>query len=198
MRRFTHVFAGLLVFCFFALGVDGVWAVDDGTLKWKFSTGDKVNSSPAIGADGTIYAGSADGHLYAIRPDNTQKWVYSTTGTDLYSPAIGADGSIYLRSWEQGEGDSFTAVDPNGAKKWSFPVSDYTTTPAIGADGTIYVGYQSGGLTALTPDGVGKWFFPTATPLDGSPAIGSDGTIYVMGGYNFYAITPDGKTKMGS
>ena len=36
------------------------------TKKWEFSAGDKIASSPAIGADGTIYVGSWDGKLYAI------------------------------------------------------------------------------------------------------------------------------------
>ena len=32
----------------------------DGTQKWAFDIGDWVDSSPAIGADGTIYVGSSD------------------------------------------------------------------------------------------------------------------------------------------
>ncbi|HDD60686.1 MAG TPA: hypothetical protein ENF69_07090, partial [Euryarchaeota archaeon] len=35
----------------------------NGTLKWKFKTGDKIWSSPAIGGDGTIYVGSVDNYL---------------------------------------------------------------------------------------------------------------------------------------
>ena len=31
---------------------------NNGILKWKFQTGGNVYSSPAIGSDGTIYAGS--------------------------------------------------------------------------------------------------------------------------------------------
>ena len=38
-----------------------------GTLKWKYDTGDEVRSSPVIGEDGTIYVGSDDRCLYAIR-----------------------------------------------------------------------------------------------------------------------------------
>lgn len=34
--------------------------------KWSFETGNWINSSPAIGQDGTIYVGSGDGKLYAI------------------------------------------------------------------------------------------------------------------------------------
>ena len=70
----------------------------DGTQKWAFATGDWVDSSPAIGADGTIYVGSYDGKLYALNPDGTQKWAF-TTGDAVYSsPAIGADGTIYVGS----------------------------------------------------------------------------------------------------
>lgn len=39
----------------------------DGSLKWKYETGDTVESSPAIGLDGTIYVGSLDHYLYAIK-----------------------------------------------------------------------------------------------------------------------------------
>jgi len=39
---------------------------EDGTLKWEFLTGHLVFSSPALGADGTLYAGSSDSRIYAI------------------------------------------------------------------------------------------------------------------------------------
>ena len=46
---------------------DHVYAVNpDGSLKYKFPTGDNVWSSPAIGSDGTVYIGSYDGKLYAL------------------------------------------------------------------------------------------------------------------------------------
>ncbi len=38
----------------------------DGTLKWSYTTGDYVYSSPAIASDGTVYVGSVDNNLYAI------------------------------------------------------------------------------------------------------------------------------------
>ena len=36
--------------------------------RWDFRTGDDVDSSPAIGADGTVYVGSDDHKLYALGP----------------------------------------------------------------------------------------------------------------------------------
>jgi outer membrane protein assembly factor BamB len=38
-----------------------------GSVLWEFVTGGSSNSSPAIGADGTVYVGSDDGRVYAIQ-----------------------------------------------------------------------------------------------------------------------------------
>lgn len=38
--------------------------------RWRFRTGDNIESSPAIGTDGTVYVGSNDGYLYAINADS--------------------------------------------------------------------------------------------------------------------------------
>jgi hypothetical protein len=40
------------------------------TLLWEFETGDGVRSSPALGSDGTVYVGSKDRKLYAIKTDS--------------------------------------------------------------------------------------------------------------------------------
>ena len=37
---------------------------------WEFETGGSVFSSPAIGSDGTVYVGSEDNKLYAIKTDS--------------------------------------------------------------------------------------------------------------------------------
>jgi outer membrane protein assembly factor BamB len=162
--------------------------------KWSFTTGDSVFSSPAIGADGTIYVGAIDNKLYAINPDGSEKWSF-TTGWDVFSsPAIGADGTIYV-----GSGDNnLYAINPDGSQKWSFFTEDWVaSSPAIGADGTIYVGSLDNKLYAINPDGNQKWSFTTGDFIvSSSPAIGADGTIYV-GSYdnNLYAINPDGSQK---
>ena len=41
-----------------------------GVKLWQFKTGGGVYSSPAIGSDGTVYVGSFDGKLYAIKTDS--------------------------------------------------------------------------------------------------------------------------------
>ena len=41
-----------------------------GVKLWEFETGGVVWSSPAIGSDGTVYVGSVDKKLYAIKTDS--------------------------------------------------------------------------------------------------------------------------------
>ena len=41
-----------------------------GSKLWEFETGDGVRSSPAIGSDGTVYVGSWDKKLYAIKTES--------------------------------------------------------------------------------------------------------------------------------
>ena len=41
-----------------------------GAKLWEFETGEWVDSSPANGSDGTIYIGSFDKKLYAIKTDS--------------------------------------------------------------------------------------------------------------------------------
>jgi len=82
----------LLLFCPIAS------SATDGTQKRAKETTGKVRSSPAIGADGTIYVGSYDNKLYAINPDGTLKWAFETENYVHSSPAIGGDGTIYVGS----------------------------------------------------------------------------------------------------
>jgi outer membrane protein assembly factor BamB len=52
-----------------AEGVGKLSALDPltGSILWEFVTNGSSNSIPMIGADGTVYAGSDDGRVYAIR-----------------------------------------------------------------------------------------------------------------------------------
>ena len=50
----------------------------------------QVASSPALGADGTIYVGSTDKNLYAVDVAGAMKWKYETGS---YVAETGAGGS---------------------------------------------------------------------------------------------------------
>jgi hypothetical protein len=161
-------------------------------LKWRLSIGGST-SSPAIGADGTIYVGGYNPYLCAINPNGTLKWEYWTEGAVESSPAIGLDGTIYVGSFDH----HLYAINPNGMLKWKYETKDCVrSSPAIGADGTIYVGSDDFHLYAINPDGALKWRYETRTPIRSSPAIGADGTVYIGSEYgHFYAISLNGILK---
>ena len=70
----------------------------DGTLKWRTLTTGRVEASPAVAPDGTIYVCSEDGRLHALVPDSgTIQWSFrmGDTGTNTYSsPVVAPDGTI--------------------------------------------------------------------------------------------------------
>ena len=148
-----------------------------------------VISSPAVGADDTVYIGSADGNVYALGgADGGLKWTFVTGRVVGSSQAVGASGMVYVAS----RNSSVYALNPtDGSIDWSFQTvwgPDFSS-PALGADGTAYVGAWF--IYAITADGQERWHFQAADSIDSSPAIGSDGTVYVGGedGY-VYAFSP--------
>lgn len=177
----------------------------DGSIKWNFTMGMRVSQVPAIGADGTIYAGSAQKKkFYAINPNGTLKWEIATEaahpddgniyiGAGYIAPAkVGADGTIYV-----GFDNSLFAIRPDGTTKWAYETRNNTrAAPAIDTDGTIYVATPDNKLHAIIPNGSKKWIFTATEGMYAGPTIGPDGTIYVgSNDSRLYAISRDGKKK---
>ncbi|MCK5396592.1 MAG: PQQ-like beta-propeller repeat protein, partial [Gammaproteobacteria bacterium] len=70
------------------------------TLDWKYTAPDKTYSSPMV-ANGTVYLGSNDKHLYAIDQKTGQKkWRFKTGGNIEATPAT-ANGIVYIGSWDK-------------------------------------------------------------------------------------------------
>ncbi|SEP13004.1 PQQ-binding-like beta-propeller repeat protein [Paenibacillus sp. OV219] len=174
------------------------------TIKWSFDSGGWIDSSPAIGADDTIYFGSTSGAFFAVSPNGELKWKYDfTSDVEIRtSPVIAADGTIYVGVMHVGPGQPnlfctsgsctnglLAALSPQGTLKWSLPIPEVitTTSPVIGKDGTIYIGSGSyidpGKLYAVSPDGQIKWSSYLANQEDGfasAPVIFADGTIFAQ------------------
>ena len=164
-----------------------------GLLRWKFSADGMINSSPAVGADGTVYFGSDDDNVYAVHPDGTLKWKYPTGGFVYSSPALDSNGTVYIGSLD----NYLYAINPDGTLKWRFLAGgSIYSPPAIGTDGTVYAGSIDYNLYAINSDGTLKWKFLTGSIVYSSPAIGPDGTIYTSSfDKNLYAINPSGSLK---
>ena len=158
-------------------------AQTDGAIRWSYTTGGLVLSSAAVGADGTLYFGSQDRRLYAIRPGATPgttslKWSFLTGDWVDATPAVATDGTVYVASWD---GKLYALRDDQNraTKLWEYTLGAYVfSSPAIGASGTIYVGSGDSNLYAINPDGTLKWTYPVGDYIDSSPAVGPDERIY--------------------
>ena len=162
--------------------------------EWNAATGGVIFSSPAIGADGSVYIGSNDSYLHAFNGNGTSKWTFQADNWIDSTPAIGSDGTIYVGSWD----NKVYAIDSdNGNKTWEYETNSYViASPAIGADGKVYVGSKDSIFYAFESNGSLAWEYFAGQPISSSAALGQDGTIY-FGDENgtFHAVNPDGTVK---
>ncbi|GAC1314728.1 MAG: hypothetical protein NVSMB2_04670 [Chloroflexota bacterium] len=169
-----------------------------------------IQSSAAVGSDGTIYIGLHSGTLFALRDPPgagnqlAARWSFHPPGGSSWhtTPAIGHDGTLYV-------GFSVDNASPDAAGRlyalqapaagidptivWSVDLGPgrQTSSPAIGPDGTIYAMGGMGRLSAIAPDGTVGWTAQVGPVLKSSPALGPDGTVYVpsLNG-KLYAVEP--------
>lgn len=174
----------------------------DGSDKWTFNAGAYIESSPAIGNDGTVYFCANNNNLYALNPTTgLLKWdsPYSNGGTR--SPAIGNDGYVYVSGADCKVCAINPASNPPGLV-WSCAIHDgwMTTGPVIASDGTVYVRTNYSDLIAVKySSALGaateKWSVNMDSNGGGAPAIAGDGTIYVHTSSKLYSTKPDGSVN---
>ncbi|MBI2472062.1 MAG: Ig-like domain-containing protein [Planctomycetes bacterium] len=161
----------------------------NGTLKWKYKTGDTIESSPAVGTDGVIYVGSNDNKVYAVNPDGTLKWSYSTGGDVVSSPAVGTNSTVYVGSYD---GKLYAITKDGALKKDSHLGNQVYSSPAIGNNEIIYIGSRNDRYFYSLDSNLGtRWSLRLLDLIDSSPAIGGDGTVYI-GTDRLYAFTESG------
>lgn len=105
-------------------------------LEWTYETGGDHWSSPVV-ADGTVYIGSYDHHLYAIdAATGDLQWRYRTGDRIDGSPAV-SDGIVYVGSHDR----NIYALDAEtGAERWIYGTRGIVrSSPMVHGD-TVYVG----------------------------------------------------------
>lgn len=179
------------------------------TLAWKFKTGGRVISTPAVVGD-MVYVGSTDGALYAVnRADGTQRWKFESEGPIASSPAVSGD-LVYISSLD---GNIYAVEAASGTKRWAFategerrftapgihgaiprtermpdPFDVFLSSPTV-TGGTVYIGSGDRHIYALdAATGALRWSFATGDVVHASPAV-ADGVVYI-GSWdrNLYAL----------
>ena len=117
----------------------------DGHQMWAFNCEQLSNGATALGADGSIYAGTIGNvhWLFAISPTGAEIWRRSLPGGMYSSPIVAGDGTIYYSCtrFDGNENPAFVeAVRPDGSLLWSIRMPLETrASPMLAPDGTLYV-----------------------------------------------------------
>jgi outer membrane protein assembly factor BamB len=163
----------------------------DGSNKWTASLGlmSPVEADLAIDANGTIYAASGDGNLWAVEPKSgTVLWqrpIAAGPGFHLpYGPAVGSDGTIYVPA---GDGSVY-AFTPNGQQKWKGVCELNVVSPvALAPNDVVICGQNS--VVALSPtNGTQLWSVSLTSPIASHVAIGANADIYVATSDTLYDV----------
>jgi outer membrane protein assembly factor BamB len=184
----------------FGAGAD-LFSVDrEGSVRWRFRTGLKIFSTPAIDDDGTIYVGSQDDHLYAIAPDGRMRWRFAARDDVDGSPAIGDDGTVYVGS----DDGHVYAVRRDGTLRWAAAVGGDVRAPVgLGAD-LVYAGVFAPRPRVVALDaatGEERWSFPISAGESGGsvssgPLVDRDGHLYFGADDDFvYSLDAAGRLR---
>jgi eukaryotic-like serine/threonine-protein kinase len=156
------------------------------TLRWKYTTGGAVISSPSI-ADGIAYFGSQDKNIYAVDArDGTLIWKFATQERISSSPAV-VNGRVYTGSED---GYIYCLNAYNGSLIWRAFASgnlpgnfnaavQLRSSPTV-TGGYVYVGALDNSTYCLNAnDGAFVWKFQTQGYITASPAV-VDGAVYIV------------------
>ena len=158
-----------------------VWAFDanHGRVLWKASLGGAIKGGVAY-ANGRLYVGSYDGHVYCLSTSGTVLWKASAEprlyghATFYSTPAV-AYGRVYIGATD-GKVYSFGAN--TGKLRWSHGTGGYVyASPAVWNQ-TVYAGSYSGHFYALdAATGMPRWTFAANGPISGSATV-IGGVVY--------------------
>lgn len=156
------------------------FAAEPGTVLWVHDAGGRVEGSPAIGPDGTVYFG-ADYRLQAVEGNSgTLKWQTSAAwGQHTPTPVVGPEGLVY------GSDPNRVMAYEAGTGQWTWELEgfsslQYVPTPVtIDYNGTVYHSDDNRKLRAM--NGLtGDVLWETQMADNASPpAVGVDGRLYV-------------------
>lgn len=163
--------------------------------KWQFTGSGPITAALALGADGTLYAASEDGYVYAVAPSGNLQWKFNA-GRITTAPAIGSDGTIYVTNDEQ----RILAINPAGAQLWATGGGPYADKQSGWTGAAIdqihlYTPWR-GQLRAIRlTDGYFDWPTGIGFQCGGSVSILPDGLVVYTGNGRLDAADSTGRTQ---
>jgi len=144
----------------------------DGSLKWRYSAGQKIYPS-ALVAGASVIFGTHQKELVSLSLQGQPRWKLPLHDVVDASATLGPDGRVYVVA------NGAYAVDLLGRLHWHKPTADHVrSAPVIHPTGLVIIGTTEGSLMALRPDGSLAWEVALGGAIEGAASVGDDGQIY--------------------
>lgn len=145
----------------------------DGTLKWRYSAGQKIYPTALVVGSSVIF-GTHQGELVSLSLQGQPRWKLPLQDVIDASATLGPDGKVYLVA------NGALAVDLLGRMYWHKPTADHVrSAPAVHPDQLVVIGTTEGSLIGLRPDGSVAWQTALGGAIEGAASIDDAGRIYV-------------------
>ena len=145
----------------------------DGSLKWRYSAGQKIYPTALLAGTSVIF-GTHQGELVSLSLQGQPRWKLPLQDVVDASATLGPHGRVYVAA------NGVFAVDLLGRLQWHKPTAEHIrSAPAIHPMGLILIGTTEGSLIALRPNGALAWETPVGGAIEGAASIDDDGRIYV-------------------
>ncbi|MEM6961072.1 MAG: PQQ-binding-like beta-propeller repeat protein [Myxococcota bacterium] len=148
--------------------------MNDGSVRWRYSAGDRIYSTAALLNDGTVVVGSDDGSIVGLTHAGQLRFRVDLGEAIDGSPAVGSDGNFYATA------AGVYAISSRGEVLWHMPTASHVrSSPTLHPSGLVVVGTPDGQVLAISLEGSQVWTADGGASIDGGAAIGEDGTIYI-------------------
>ena len=146
----------------------------NGSRRWSASLTGQLMTGPGVGPDGTLYAGSLDSYLYAVR-DGAVAWSVRLGGEIWSSPTVGFDGTVYV-----GANDGWLYAIRDGVVVWDTDADGQIWSRPTFVGDAVCVSSTARFVTCFDRlDGDALWRTRTDGMSGSAPTPGSDGLIHV-------------------
>lgn len=156
--------------------------------KWTFTQNGHIVAPIALSDDGTIYAATEDGWLYAIGAGGRMLWKHEI-GPTVAAPVVGDDGTVYVSNKLQ----QIYAINSDGSEKWRAGGGSYANKNSVWRGGAldgvfIYTSWRGAVRAFSVTSGKVQWEGDDTLAPGGTVSISPSGTVLYPGNGRLDAV----------